>query len=124
MFSEGIVEARVDQEVAEAGMVYPVNQHSEIARRMIAVSLLRACGVEVQTSVHVHNAGPKGSYGYVTRMRQHVVPTGEGGGRKRVRLDLESAKSSAKQVDSQGDKGQHQNGRREQEFLEHRQHLT
>jgi hypothetical protein len=27
----------VDPEVAEAGMVYPVNQHGEIARHMLAV---------------------------------------------------------------------------------------
>ncbi len=37
MFREGVVESRVDQEVAEAGMVYPVNQHGEIARRVVAV---------------------------------------------------------------------------------------
>ena len=51
MLREGVVEARVDQEIAEAGMVYPVNQHSEIARPMVAVGLLGACRVEVQARV-------------------------------------------------------------------------
>src|ERR1700683_702417 len=59
MFGEGVVEARVDQEVAEAGMVYPVNQHGEIARRMVAVGLPGARWVEVQARVHVDNAGLK-----------------------------------------------------------------
>jgi hypothetical protein len=72
----------------------------------------------------VHNASPKRSYGNVARIRQRIAPICEGGGRERVRLDLEMAKSSANQIDSQGDKGQNQNGRREQEFLEHRQSLT
>jgi len=39
MFREGIIEARIDQEVSEAGMAYPVNQHGEVARHMIAVGL-------------------------------------------------------------------------------------
>jgi hypothetical protein len=60
MFREGLVEARVDQEVSEVGMVYPVNQDGEIAWRMVAVGLFGACRVEVQTSVHVDNAGLKG----------------------------------------------------------------
>jgi len=60
MFREGVVETRVDQEVSEAGMVYPVNQHGEIARHMVAVGLPGACRVEVQARVHVDNAGLKG----------------------------------------------------------------
>ncbi len=60
IFREGVVEARVDQEVAEAGMVYPVNQYGEVARRMVAVGLPGACRVEVQARVHVDDAGLKG----------------------------------------------------------------
>ncbi len=39
MFREGVVEARVDQEISEARVVYPVNRHGEIARHMIASGL-------------------------------------------------------------------------------------
>src|SRR5450755_3635229 len=60
MFREGAVEASVDQEVSEAGMMDPVHQHGEIPRRMIARGLFGACRVEVQTSVHVDYAGLKG----------------------------------------------------------------
>jgi hypothetical protein len=60
MFGEGVVEARVDQEVSKVWMVYPVHQHGEIARPMIAVGLPGACRVEVQTRVHVDNSGLKG----------------------------------------------------------------
>src|SRR5262245_66448006 len=77
MFREGVVEAAVDQEVSETRMVYPMYQRCEIARNMIAVGLLGACGVEVQTSVHMDNAGPKGSDGNVTRMLQYIVQVRE-----------------------------------------------
>jgi hypothetical protein len=60
MLREGVVEARVDQEVSEAGMVYPMHQYGEIARNMVAVGLPGACRVEVQARVHVDNAGLKG----------------------------------------------------------------
>src|SRR5262252_8766721 len=36
MFREGVVESCVDEEVSEAGMVYPMNQNCEISRHMIA----------------------------------------------------------------------------------------
>src|ERR1035438_1017318 len=51
-------------------------------------------------------------------MRQRIVPICERGGRNRIRRDLESAKSPAQQVDSQGAKGQNQNRSRESKFLE------
>ena len=61
MFREGVVEARVDQEISGVGMVHPVNQHSKITRHMIAVGLLRAGRVKVQTRVHMDNACPESS---------------------------------------------------------------
>ena len=86
---------------------------------MVAVGLLGACRVEVQTSVHVDNAGPKGSHGNVTRMREHIVPGREGRRRHRIRCDLESTKSTAQQVDSRYGNGQKQNGNRaRQEFID------
>src|SRR5215813_11922190 len=60
MFRERVVKARVDQEVSEFGMVYPVNKHTEIARPMMTVRLPGALGVEVETSVHVDNTGLNG----------------------------------------------------------------
>jgi len=85
MLREGVVEAGIDQKVSEAGMVYPVDQHGEIARPMIAIGLLGACRVEVQAGVHVDNAGLNGHYGDVTGMRQYVVPVGKRRGRNRIR---------------------------------------
>jgi hypothetical protein len=61
MLCERVVETRVDQKVAKTGMVYPVHQYGEIARHMIAIGLSGARGIEIQTSVHVDNAGLKGS---------------------------------------------------------------
>src|SRR5215831_16386554 len=59
LFREGIVEACVDKEVSETGMVYPMNQNGEISRHMIALCLFGACWIQVQTSVHVDNASLK-----------------------------------------------------------------
>jgi hypothetical protein len=95
MFRERVVEARIDQEVSEAGMVYPVHQRFEIARHMIAVGLPWACGVEVKTSVHVDDTGPKSSYGNITRMREHIVPVRECSVRNWIRRNIESTKSPA-----------------------------
>src|SRR5215469_3597448 len=44
MFREGVVEARVDEYVSEAWMMYPMNQNGKIARRMIALGLFGTCG--------------------------------------------------------------------------------
>src|SRR5262245_55740144 len=93
-------------------MVYPMRQHCEIARNMIAVGLPWACRVEVQTSVHVDNAGAKGSDGNFTRMRQHIVPGRECRRRNRIRCDLESTKSAAQQVDRHDGNSQKQNDKR------------
>src|SRR5262249_5063896 len=98
MFREGVVEAAVDQEVPEIGMMYPMHQHCEIARVMIAVRLPGACRIEVQTGVHVDNSSLQGRDGNVTRMRQHIAPVREHGSRNRIRFGLESAESSTQQV--------------------------
>src|ERR1035438_4307572 len=52
------------------------------------------------------------------RMRQHIVPVCECGGRNRVRCDLESTKSPAQKVGNQGTNDHNQNGSEESEFLE------
>jgi len=99
-------------------MVYRVNHHGEIARHMVAVGLLRACRVQVQTSVHVDHAGPKSGYGNVARVRQHIVPVSECGRRNRVRRDLEPVKPSTHQIGSHGADGENQDGSRDSDFLE------
>jgi hypothetical protein len=116
MFRKGVVEARVDQEVSEVGMVHPMHQHGEIARHVIAVGLLGACGVEVETCIHVDDAGLKGRQGDVTRMRHDIIPVCECGGRNPIRHTFESTKSTAQQVGSRGESGQNQNGGRAAEF--------
>jgi hypothetical protein len=58
-------------------MIYPVNQHGEIARHMIAVGLPGARWVEVQTSIHVDHTCLKRSQRNVTRLRQHIAPVSE-----------------------------------------------
>jgi hypothetical protein len=67
----------------------------------------------------VDNTGLKGGYKNVTRMRQHVVPVCECGGRNRIWRDLEPAKSPTQQVGAEGCDGQNKNGSRESEFLEY-----
>ena len=97
MLREGVVETSVDEEVSEAGMVYPMNQNGEISRRMIAIGLFGACRIEVQTSVHVDDAGLKGNQRNITRMAQHIVPVCECGGRHLVGRQHERRQSTAQQ---------------------------
>lgn len=112
MLRKGVVEACIHQKVTEAGMVYPMNQDGEIARPMIAIGLLGACGVQIQAGVHVNNTGLKVGERNVARMSEHVAPVCKGGGRNRVRRDLELAKSSTQQVSYQGCNGKNQKGSR------------
>ena len=98
MARKGVIESCVDEEVSEARMVYPMNENSEIAGRMIALSLLRACRIQVETSIHVDNAGPEGNHRNIARMAQHLVPVCERGGRNVIGGDRELLKSAAQQV--------------------------
>src|SRR5215469_5605007 len=84
MFREGVVEARVNEEVSEARMMDPMNQNSKISRQMIALCLLGAGRIQIQTSVHVDNTGLKGNQGNITRISQHIVPVCERGGRNLI----------------------------------------
>jgi hypothetical protein len=95
MFRERIVAARIDQAVSEFGMVYPVNEYRKTAQSMIAVRLPGAFRIEIQTRVHVDDAGLKGTHGDATRMPQHLLPVFDRGGRNRARRDLETAQSTA-----------------------------
>jgi hypothetical protein len=97
MLRERIVKSSVNQEVSELGMAYPVNEYGEIARRVITFSLLGASRVEVQTSVHMNDTGPKGADGNSGRMLQHILPVSEGRGRRRVRLAPEAVKAPSNQ---------------------------
>jgi hypothetical protein len=103
---EGVIEGGVDQEVSEAGMVYPMRQRSQISRNVIAVGLPGACRIEVQARVHVYSPGPKGGYGNLTRMRQNIVPVRECRRKNRIRCGLESTESPAQQVRNHDRNGQ------------------
>ena len=96
-----------------------MHQYREIAPHMVAVGLAWACRIEVPARVYVDDAGLKSRKGNVTRMRQHIVPIGEGSGMNRIRRGLESTKSSAHQIDSKSPNSHIQNCSREEKSFEY-----
>jgi hypothetical protein len=109
VFREGVVEARVDEEVSEAGMVNPMNQSGKISRFMIALCLLGACWIQIQTSVHVNRAGLKGNERNIARMAQHIAPVCECDGRNLIGRHLKLVESTSQQISQRGNYGYRQN---------------
>src|SRR5262245_15099412 len=93
-------------------MVHPVHERFEVSRSVIAITLLRARGVEVQASVHVDDAGSKRGDRDVTGICEDVAPARERSRGNRIRCDRESSKTSTQQVASCDGNEQEQNGNR------------
>src|SRR6516164_146311 len=98
VFCEGIVEPRIDEEIPKARMMYPMDKNGEISRHVIALGLFRTPRIQVQTGIHVDNAGLNGNERYIAGVAQDIVPTGECRGMDFIRRDNETMESTAQQV--------------------------
>jgi|SRR6516225_4237408 len=105
-------------------MMYPMHKNGEISWHVIALGLFRTFRIQVQTGIHVDNAGLDGNERYVAGVFQDIVPTGECRGMDFIRRDNETMESTAQQVSGCGHSRNNRKYREQPDFSKHSQNAS